>query len=179
MNNKIIDKSVLSSWILSEVLLNYQLTSNYRVLKGFRVLKILKFLKLNKINDANFEILCILSDSNNTILCKISNKSISEFERTNKSRITEDTTNTIIMVKDIKLRWLSRIQFLNNFNNHFDNNELNDINTFAIFEIDDEIKIFDFDSDKINIGLKSIYFTNDYFLKVKPIEYELHEEFEI
>jgi hypothetical protein len=208
MNSKIIDKSLLSNWLLTEILHHYGPTPNYTILKGFRILKILKFIKLDTFSSTNsgdpddFELHCILSDSNHSIIAKLSKDTIYGFERDNKARITENTINTIIMVHNAKLEWISRQSLLQKFalGNDFmrqlrlySNNKMNnrfdefgtqiketELQTFAILYIDsddmDTMRVLDIDQDKVNRSIRPIYFTDNYVKKVRPIKVGVDED---
>jgi len=118
-------------------------------------------------------LLVSVSDSNNFILGIISKECISSYERENRCRITEYTTNCLVFIRKVKLRWIGPSQFRYIFGNQMINQFGSDVTSFAVLDID-EIQMFDADPTEYLIRLESVYTTQEYKNVVKP--YEIHEE---
>lgn len=128
-----------------------------------RIVKLLKFLKLQP----DGSLLVSLSDSNNFVFGAITPSCISNYERENHCRITENTTNCLIFIRQVKLRWLSRRKFANQFGNLI--NMYPYVCSFAVLEID-EVEMFDADQTEYLVRLEPVYITDDYYRVVKPYQ---------
>lgn len=120
----------------------------------------------------NGSLLASLSDSNNSIFAIITQECISSYEREHHCRITEYTTNCLVLIRKIKLRWLTPGQFRSMFGNLI--NRYPNVYLFAILEID-EIELFDADQTEYLIQLESVYTTQEYRDKIKPYQIQQDE----
>lgn len=112
-----------------------------------------------------------ISDSNNFIFGLITPSCISTYERENRCRITEYTTNCLVFIRKVKLRWMSPRQFGSQFGNLITPYPF--VSSFALLEID-EIEMFDADQTEYLVRLDPVYTTDEYYKAVKP--YKVHEE---
>ncbi|ODV58126.1 telomerase subunit EST3 ASCRUDRAFT_129940 [Ascoidea rubescens DSM 1968] len=139
-SEKVLNSSLLQNWLLDSILIYIQKTSipikrfNNQP-KNCNLLKLLKFIKI----DTNGIVKALLSDSSHSILCEFSKNAISNYERKNKSRLTNSTTNSIFLIKNSTLLFLNYNQLINQFD--FKLNQIGFFIRKSIYSLGNEWKI--------------------------------------
>jgi hypothetical protein len=111
-------------------------------------------------------LICTMSDSNHWILAIITSQAISNFERSQRCRITSLLTNTLVLISKITLKWVSGHRFRNEFSDLIPDYF---VDSYAVLIIG-EIEVFDPIQETINVMLESIYQINGYRDVVQPFE---------
>lgn len=162
---RILDKDVLSPWLMRDILNEYSNSPCPNIcVRSTRVVKLLKYLKLD-----DGSLLCSISDSNFAMMAIITQDCIRSYEVVNRCRITEFTTNTIVLLLDAHVEWLQPRQFYSMFGNVVKEMKCH---SFAVLKIK-RLEVYDGDQDPLRIMLKLIYEEKEYLDTVTPFVTDL------
>ncbi|CCH46259.1 Telomere replication protein EST3 [Wickerhamomyces ciferrii] len=129
----------------------------------------LAFLKFNE-QDNSF--LVSISDSNNSILAIITRDCINTFETNQSCRITKHTTDTLVLIRKTKLKWMNKFQYKNLIKGL--DLRYGDLKNYSIVEIN-ELEIFDADQTQVLVKLEPVYLTEEYKNAVRPYKAQKDE----
>lgn len=185
-DHKVINKDVLSSWLLRRVLKSYTpgldvhgLAGQPQAVKVLRV-SLTRMYRGWKTNNKQFmkllsdgSLLCSISDSIHSILAVLTPSAIIPFERDERCRITEYTTNSIVLISQIRLKWMPPRQFFSEFGDSVPNFASF---SYAVLYID-HVETLDTHQEETMESLESVYQTKGYKKVVRPLDIRIDEEY--
>lgn len=112
-------------------------------------------------------LLVSIADSVNSAVAILTSRCISQFEREQRCRITEYTTNTVVLISEITLKWLPLRKFQPLFG-HFVPFKCHSYGVLVI----DRLEVLDSHQQPVGTTLESAYQNERYNAAVKPFQFE-------